>query len=144
VSDKPRVTVRGVTGKVLLRVVASMVVGAALILMWVGAYRSGWLNSALNETDLGQFILLLVVGLPIALLVSALLAGPLLWLMRARPVWPIVLIGPVVLGLAHYFKVNDQAREMFPDKWTAEVLLAAASYGIAGLSTAPAIWRKRS
>ncbi|MBY8848777.1 hypothetical protein [Saccharothrix longispora] len=127
---------------VLLRVVVSAVVGAVLLIAWVWAYRTGVLDRVVDETTLSEFILLVVVGLPIALLVSALLAGPVLWLLRVRPVWPVVLIGPVLLGLAHYFALPEQWSGL-GDRWTVLVLLAAASYGLAGLLTAPAALRRR-
>ncbi|MDQ2584495.1 hypothetical protein [Saccharothrix yanglingensis] len=127
---------------VLLRVVVSAVVGAVLLIAWVWAYRAGVLDRVVDETTLSEFILLVVVGLPIALLVSALLAGPVLWLLTVRPVWPVVLIGPVLLGLAHYFKLPEQWSGL-GDRWTVLVLLAAASYGLAGLLTAPAALRRR-
>ena len=127
---------------VLLRVVVSAVVGAVLLIAWVWAYRTGVLDRVVDETTLSEFILLVVVGLPIALLVSALLAGPVLWLLTVRPVWPVVLIGPVLLGLAHYFKLPEQWSGL-GDRWTVLVLLAAASYGLAGLLTAPAALRRR-
>ncbi|GAA3460016.1 hypothetical protein ACFFSW_12265 [Saccharothrix longispora] len=127
---------------VLLRVVVSAVVGAALLIAWIWAYRTGVLDRVVDETTLSEFILLVVVGLPIALLVSALLAGPVLWLLTVRPVWPVVLIGPVLLGLAHYFTLPEQWSGL-GDRWTVLVLLAAASYGLAGLLTAPAALRRR-
>ncbi|ONI90487.1 hypothetical protein ALI22I_12180 [Saccharothrix sp. ALI-22-I] len=141
-TDTPRPTAGGFAFKVLLRVVVSAVVGAALLIAWIWAYRAGTLERVVNQTDLGQFILLVVIGLPIALLVSALLAGPLLWLLRVRPVWPIVLTGPILLGLAHYFKLPEQFATL-GDKWTVLTLLAGASYGLAGLLTAPTILRKK-
>ncbi|MEV8438490.1 hypothetical protein AB0425_14020 [Actinosynnema sp. NPDC051121] len=136
-----RLTAGGFAFKVLTRVVVSAFVGSALLVAWIWAYRSGVLDRVLNETTLSEFILLIVVGLPVALLVSALLAGPLLWLLKVRPVWPVVLIGPILLGLAHYFKLPDQFSSL-GDKWTVLVLLAGASYGLAGLITAPTILRK--
>lgn len=137
-----RLTAGGFAFKALVRTVVSAAVGSALLVGWIQAYRSGVLDRVLNETTLGEFILLIVVGLPVALLVSALLAGPLLWLLKVRPVWPIVLIGPMLLGLAHYFKLPEQFSSL-GDKWTVLVLLAGASYGLAGLITAPTILRKR-
>jgi hypothetical protein len=145
VADTPspsRLTAGGFAFKVLTRVVVSALVGSALLIAWIWAYRTGVLDRVLNETTLGEFILLIVVGLPVALLVSALLAGPLLWLLKVRPVWPIVLIGPILLGLAHYFKLPDQFTSL-GDKWTVLVLFAGASYGLAGLLTAPTILRKK-
>ncbi|MCC8247935.1 hypothetical protein [Saccharothrix luteola] len=137
-----RLTAGGFAFKVLLRVVVSAVTGSALLIAWIWAYRSGVLDRVVNETTLGEFILLVVVGLPIALVFSALLAGPVLWLLKIRPVWPIILIGPVILGLAHYFAVPDRFSSL-GDRWTVMVLLAGASYGLAGLLTAPAILRRR-
>ncbi|MFD0206344.1 MULTISPECIES: hypothetical protein [Saccharothrix] len=137
-----RLTAGGFAFKVLLRVVVSAAVGSALLVAWIWAYRTGVLDRVVNETTLGEFILLVVVGLPVALLFSALLAGPVLWLLKVRPVWPIILIGPVLLGLAHYFKLPDDLSSL-GDRWTVLVLLAGASYGLAGLLTAPAILRKR-
>lgn len=137
-----RLTAGGFAVKVLLRVVVSAVTGSALLVAWIWAYRSGVLDRVVDETTLGEFILLVVVGLPIALVFSALLAGPVLWLLKIRPVWPIILIGPVVLGLAHYFAVPDRLTSL-GDRWTVLVLLAGASYGLAGLLTAPAILRRR-
>ncbi len=138
----PRLTAGGFAFKVLKRVVVSAVVGSALLVAWIWAYRSGVLDRVVNETTLGEFILLVVVGLPIALVFSALLAGPVLWLLKVRPVWPIILIGPILLGLAHYFKVPDQLSSL-GDRWTVLVVLAGAAYGLAGLITAPTILRKR-
>jgi hypothetical protein len=142
VTDTPRPTAGGFAFKVLVRVVVSAAVGSALLVAWIWAYRAGVLDRVVNETSLGEFILLVVIGLPIALLVSALLAGPLLWLLRVRPVWPIVLTGPILLGLAHYFKLPEQFSAL-GDKWTVLTLLAGVSYGLAGLLTAPAILRKK-
>ncbi|MGM1064575.1 hypothetical protein [Saccharothrix sp. Mg75] len=127
---------------VLLRVVLSAGVGAALLVAWIWAYRTGVLDRVVNETTLSEFILLVVVGLPVALLVSALLAGPALWLLKVRPVWPVVLVGPVLLGLAHYFRLPERWAGL-GDRWTVLVLLAAACYGLAGLVTAPAAVRGR-
>jgi hypothetical protein len=144
VTDTPhpsRLTAGGFAFKVLLRVVVSAFVGSALLIAWIWAYRSGVLDRVVNETTLGEFILLVVVGLPIALVFSALVAGPVLWLLKIRPVWPIILIGPIVLGLAHYFTVPDQLSSL-GDQWTVLTLLAGASYGLAGLITAPAILRQ--
>ncbi|MER5263727.1 hypothetical protein ABTZ99_16810 [Actinosynnema sp. NPDC002837] len=137
-----RPTAGGFAFKVLLRVVVSAVTGSALLVAWIWAYRSGVLDRVVNETTLGEFILLVVIGLPIALVFSALLAGPVLWLLKIRPVWPIILIGPVILGLAHYFGAPDRLSSV-GDRWTVLVLLAGASYGLAGLLTAPAILRRR-
>ncbi|MBB5956502.1 hypothetical protein FHS29_003088 [Saccharothrix tamanrassetensis] len=141
-TDIPRPTAGGLAFKLLLRVVVSAAVGAVLLIAWIWAYRSGVLDRVVDETTLGGFILLVVVGLPVALVFSALLAGPVLWVLKVRPVWPIVLIGPVLLGLAHYFKLPDQFSGL-GDKWTVLTLLAGASYGLAGLLTAPAMFRKR-
>ncbi|WP_158848489.1 hypothetical protein [Saccharothrix deserti] len=141
-TDTPRRTVGGFAFKVLLRVVVSAVVGSAVLVAWIWAYRAGMLDKVVNMTSLGEFILLIVVGLPIALLVSALLVGPLLWLLKVRPVWPIVMIGPILLGLAHYFELPEQFSEL-GDKWTILTLLAGASYGLAGLITAPTILREK-
>ncbi|MGW4116692.1 hypothetical protein ACWEFJ_37955 [Actinosynnema sp. NPDC004786] len=136
-----RSAIGGFAFRVLLRVVFSAVVGSALFVAWIRAYRTGVLDRVVNETSLGEFILLVVIGLPIALVASALLAGPLLWLLKVRPVWPIVLIGPILLGLAHYFKVPERFT-WIGDKWTVLVLLAGVSYGVAGLLTAPAVLRR--
>ncbi|WP_433267900.1 hypothetical protein ACQPZF_02810 [Actinosynnema sp. CS-041913] len=141
-TDTTRPTAGGLAFKVLLRVVVSAVVGSALLIVWIWAYRSGVLDRVVNETTLGGFILLVVIGLPVALVVSALLAGPVLWVLKVRPVWPIVLIGPVLLGVAHYFKLPEQFSGL-GDRWTVLTLLAGASYGLAGLLTAPAMFRKR-
>lgn len=141
-TDTTRSSAGGLALKVLLRVVISAAVGAALLLSWVAVFQSGSLKTMLDNTDLGGFVLLLVVGLPVALLVSVLLAGPVLWLLKVRPVWPIVLAGPIIMGLAQYFKLPDQLAEL-GDKWTVQALLAAASYGLAGLITAPAALRKK-
>ncbi|QQQ76931.1 hypothetical protein IOD16_39345 [Saccharothrix sp. 6-C] len=144
-TDTPRpsrLTAGGFAFKVLLRVVVSAVLGSALLVAWVWAYRSGVLDRVVNETTLSEFILLVVVGLPIALVFSALVAGPVLWLLKVRPVWPIILLGPIVLGLAHYFEVPERLAPV-GDRWTVLILLAGASYGLAGLVTAPAILRRR-
>lgn len=137
-----RLTAGGFALKVLVRVVVSAGVGSALLIAWIWAYRSGVLDRVVNETTLGEFILLIVVGLPIALVFSALVAGPVLWLLKIRPVWPIILVGPILLGLAHYFKVPEQLSSL-GDRWTVLTLLAGASYGLAGLLTAPAILRHK-
>jgi hypothetical protein len=141
VTDTPRPTSGGLAIKVLIRVLVSAVVGAALLLGWVAAFQSEKLRSLLDSTDLGAFILLLVIGLPVALLVSVLLAGPVLWVLKVRPVWPIVLLGPVVMGVFQYFKVPDELAWM-GGKWTVQAILAAASYGLAALLTAPAMRKK--
>lgn len=141
-TDIPRPRTGNLAVKVLLRVVVSAAVGSALLVAWIQAYRAGLLDRVVNETSLGGFILLIVVGLPIALVVSALLAGPLLWLLKVRPVWPIVLTGPILLGLAHYFKLPEQFADL-GDRWTVLTLFAAASYGLAGLITAPTMLRRK-
>jgi hypothetical protein len=143
VTDTPRPTTSGFALKVLFRVVLSAVVGAALLLAWVAAFQSEKLRSILDSTNLGGFILLLVIGLPVALLISVLLAGPVLWLLKVRPVWPIVLLGPVLMGVAQYFKLPDELAWL-GGKWTVQVLLAAASYGLAALVSAPAMLRDKS
>ncbi|TQM81408.1 hypothetical protein FHX81_3773 [Saccharothrix saharensis] len=140
--DTSRLTAGGFAVKVLVRVLVSAFVGSALLIAWIWAYRSGVLDRVVNDTTFGEFILLVVVGLPIALLVSALLAGPVLWLLKVRPVWPIILLGPILLGLAHYFKLPDHLASL-GDRWTVLTLMAGASYGAAALLTAPAILRKR-
>lgn len=142
-TDTPRPTTSGFALKVLFRVVLSAVVGAALLLAWLAAFQSEKLRSMLDSTNLGEFILLLVIGLPVALLLSVLLAGPVLWLLKVRPVWPIVLLGPVLMGVAQYFKLPDELAWL-GGKWTVQVLLAAASYGLAALVSAPAMLRNKS
>lgn len=142
-TDTPRPTTSGFALKVLFRVVLSAVVGAALLLAWLAAFQSEKLRSMLDSTNLGEFILLLVIGLPVALLISVLLAGPVLWLLKVRPVWPIVLLGPVLMGVAQYFKLPDELAWL-GGKWTVQVLLAAASYGLAALVSAPAMLRNKS
>ena len=132
----------GFAFRVLLRVVVSAAVGAVLLVAWIWAYRGGVLERVVNETSLSEFLLRVVIGLPVALLVSALLAGPVLWLLKVRPVWPVVLIGPVLLGLAHYFKLQERF-SWLGDRWTVLILLAGVSYGLAGLITAPAMLRKK-
>ncbi|HEX6344011.1 hypothetical protein [Umezawaea sp.] len=141
-TDTPRPTSNRLALKVFLRVVVSAAVGAALLLGWVAAFQSEKLRSILDSTDLGEFVLLLLIGLPVALLVSVLLAGPVLWLLKIRPVWPIVLLGPVVMGLVQYFKLPDELAWM-GGKWTVQAILAGASYGLAALLTAPAMLRKK-
>jgi hypothetical protein len=143
VTDTPRPTSNRIALRVFLRVVLSAAVGAALLLAWLAAFQSDKLRSILDSTNLGEFILLLVIGLPVALLVSVLLAGPVLWLLKVRPVWPIVLLGPVVMGVVQYLKIPDELAWM-GGKWTVQVLLAAASYGLAALVSAPAMLRKKS
>lgn len=134
-------TTGGFAFRVLLRVVVSGAVGAVLLIAWIWAYRAGVLDRVVNETSLSEFLLLVVIGLPVALLFSALLAGPVLWLLKVRPVWPVVLIGPVLLGLAHYFKLQERF-SWLGDRWTVLTLLAGVSYGLAGLLTAPAMLRR--
>lgn len=141
-TDTPHRALGGFAFKVLVRVLVSAAVGSGLLIAWIWAYRAGLLDRVVNETSLGAFILLIVVGLPIALLVSALLAGPVLWLLKVRPVWPIVLTGPILLGLAHYFKLPEQFADV-GDKWTVLTLFAGVSYGVAGLITAPTMLRKK-
>jgi len=142
VTDTTRSSAGGFAFKVLLRVVISAAVGAALLLGWVAAFQSGSLKTMLDNTNLGEFVLLLVIGLPVALLVSVLLAGPVLWLLKVRPVWPIILAGPIIMGLAQYFKLPDQFAAL-GGKWAVQAMFAAASYGLAGLLTAPAALRKK-
>ncbi|MCS7478951.1 hypothetical protein ACFFQW_36465 [Umezawaea endophytica] len=141
-TDTPRPTASNLALKVFLRVVVSAVVGAALLLAWVAAFQSEKLRTMLDNTDLGEFILLLVIGLPVALLVSVLLAGPVLWILKVRPVWPIVLLGPVIMGIFQYFKLPDELAWV-GGKWTVQAILAATSYGLAALLTAPAMLRKK-
>ncbi len=124
-----------------MRVVVSAVVGAALLFAWVRAYRTGVFDRVVEGTGMGEFLLLVVVGLPVALVLSALLAGPLLWLLRVRPVWPVVLCGPVLLGVAYYSGVPERFSGV-GDRWTVLVLLAGASYGVAGLITSPSALRR--
>jgi hypothetical protein len=143
VTDTPRPTTSGFALKLLFRVVLSAAAGAALLLAWVAAFQSEKLRSILDSTNLGEFILLLAIGLPVALLVSVLLAGPVLWLLKVRPVWPIVLLGPVLMGIAQYFKLPDELAWL-GSKWTVQALLAAASYGLAALISAPTMLRKKS
>lgn len=141
-TDTPRPTASGFAVKVLVRVVVSAAVGAALLLAWVAAFQSEKLRALLDSTNLGQFILLLVIGLPVALLVSVLLAGPVLWVLKVRPVWPIVLLGPVIMGVIQYFGVPDDLAWM-GGKWTVQAILAAASYGLAALLSSPTLLRKK-
>ncbi|MET1075768.1 MAG: hypothetical protein ABWY11_24170 [Umezawaea sp.] len=142
-TDTPRSTSNGLALKVLLRVVVSAAVGAALLLAWVAAFQSEKLKNLLDSTNLGQFLLLLVVGLPIALLVSVMLAGPVLWVLKVRPVWPIILLGPIIMGIAQVLKLPDELAWV-AGKWTVQALLAAASYGLAGLLSAPAMVKYRA
>ncbi|HWO58853.1 MAG TPA: hypothetical protein VNO31_02265 [Umezawaea sp.] len=141
-TDTPRPAASNLALKVFLRVVVSAAVGAALLLAWVAAFQSEKLRTMLDSTDLGEFILLLAIGLPVALLLSVLLAGPVLWVLKVRPVWPIVLLGPVIMGIVQYFKLPDELAWM-GGKWTVQAILAAASYGLAALLTAPAMVRKK-
>jgi hypothetical protein len=142
VADAPRAASGGLALRVLLRVVVSAVVGAALLVAWVWAYRAGLLDRVVNDTAFGEFILLVVVGLPVALVVSGLLAGPALWLLGVRPVWPVVLAGPVLLAVAHLAGLPERMAGL-GDRWTVLVLLAGLCYGLAGLLTAPAALRRR-
>lgn len=119
----------------LLRVILSMAVGAGLVLGWTWAYDSGSLKSWLDSTTMSSFLLLVLVGLPLALVLSLLLAGPLLWVLRVRPVWPIVLLGPVLLGVGLYFKVHEPLLGWFANRHHAEAVLAAVAYGLVGLFT---------
>ncbi|GLZ34347.1 hypothetical protein Lesp02_65340 [Lentzea sp. NBRC 105346] len=126
----------GRTGRRLLtRVVLSMVVGAGLVLGWTWAYESGWLKSWLDNTSMSAFLVLVLVGLPLALVLSLVLAGPLLRVFGVRPVWPIILLGPVLLGLGLYFKVHEPFLNLFANRHHAEALLAAVAYGLVGLFT---------
>ncbi|WNV82053.1 hypothetical protein [Umezawaea sp. Da 62-37] len=142
-TDTPRSTSNGLALKVLLRVVVSAAVGAALLLAWVAAFQSEKLRTMIDSTNLGQFLLLLVVGLPVALLTSVMLAGPVLWVLKVRPVWPIILLGPVLMGVAQVLKLPDDL-SWLAGKWTVQALLAAASYGLAGLISAPAMIKYRA
>lgn len=121
--------------RLLLRVVLSMAVGAGLVLGWTWAYDSGSLKSWLDSTSMSTFLLLVLIGLPLALVLSLVLAGPLLWLFRVRPVWPIILLGPVVLGIGLYFKVHEPLLGWFTNRHHAEAVLAAVAYGLVGLVT---------
>ncbi|GAB2873431.1 hypothetical protein [Lentzea nigeriaca] len=126
----------GRTGRRLLfRVVLSMAVGAGLVLGWTWAYESGFLKSWLDSTSMSTFLLLVLIGLPLALVSSLVLAGPILWVLGVRPVWPIILLGPIVLGLGLYFKVHEPFLGWFANRHHAEALLAAAAYGLVGLVT---------
>ncbi len=129
----------GKTGKagrrLLFRVVLSMAVGAGLVLGWTWAYESGFLKSWLDSTSMSTFLLLVLIGLPLALVSSLVLAGPVLWVFGVRPVWPIILLGPVVLGVGLYFKVHEPAVEWFTNRHHAEALLAAVAYGLVALVT---------
>jgi hypothetical protein len=126
----------GRTGRRLLfRVVLSMAVGAGLVLGWTWAYESGFLKTWLDSTSMSTFLLLVLVGLPLALVSSLVLAGPILWIFGVRPVWPIILLGPVVLGLGLYFKVHEPVLGWFSNRHHAEALLAAVAYGLVALFT---------
>lgn len=126
----------GRTGRRLLfRVILSMAVGAGLVLAWTWAYESGFLKSWLDSTSMSTFLLLVLIGLPLALVSSLVVAGPVLWVLGVRPVWPIILLGPVVLGLGLYFKVHEPVLGWFSNRHHAEALLAAVSYGLVGLVT---------
>ena len=46
---------------------------------------------------------------------------------------PIILLGPVVLGLGLYFKVHEPVLGWFTNRHHAEALLAAVAYGLVGL-----------
>ncbi len=141
-TDTPRPTASGFALKVFIRVVVSAAVGAALLLAWVAAFQSEKLRTMLDSTELGEFILLLVIGLPVALLVSVLLAGPVLWVLKVRPVWPIVLLGPVIMGVVQFFKLPDEFAWM-GGKWTVQAIFAALSYALAALVSAPTMLRKK-
>ncbi|SFR29000.1 hypothetical protein SAMN04488564_116108 [Lentzea waywayandensis] len=126
----------GRTGRRLLfRVVLSMAVGAGLVLGWTWAYESGFLKSWLDSTSMSAFLLLVLIGLPLALVSSLVLAGPILWVFGVRPVWPIILLGPIVLGVGLYFKVHEPVIGWFANRHHAEALLAAVAYGLVGLFT---------
>ncbi|WP_440900818.1 hypothetical protein [Actinosynnema sp.] len=153
VDARPRPTIRergsragGFAFSALLRVVLSGVVGAGLCAAWIAAHQAGLLHRALGEASasLPDFLLLLFVGLPLALVASALLAGPLLWLLGVRPAWPIVLLGPVVLAVAHYFDMPNLLAGT-GDQWVVLAILAGLSYALAGLLTIPTmLMRSRS
>ncbi|SEQ23490.1 hypothetical protein SAMN05216188_102499 [Lentzea xinjiangensis] len=129
----------GKTGKagrrLLFRVVLSMAVGAGLVLGWTWAYESGFLKSWLDSTSMSTFLLLVLIGLPLALVSSLVLAGPVLWAFGVRPVWPIILLGPVLLGLGLYLKVHEPILGWFANRHHAEAVLAAVAYGLVGLVT---------
>ncbi|MFT7839425.1 hypothetical protein Q5530_25040 [Saccharothrix sp. BKS2] len=141
-TDTPRPTAGGFAVKVLVRVLLSAAVGAVLLLVWVRAHQAGMLDRVVNETTFGEFVMLVVIGLPVALVVSGLLAGPVLWLLGVRPVWPVVLTGPVLLALAHLVGLPGRLTGV-GDRWTVLILLAGLSYGLAGLLTVPAMRRRR-
>lgn len=126
----------GSTGRRLLfRVVLSMAAGAGLVLGWTWAFESGFLRTWLDNTSMSEFLLLVLVGLPLALVSSLVLAGPVLWVFGVRPVWPIILLGPVVLGIGLYLKVHEPALGWFTNRHHAEALLAAVAYGLVALVT---------
>ncbi|WP_154697253.1 hypothetical protein [Lentzea guizhouensis] len=126
----------GRTGRrLLLRVLLSMAVGAGLVLGWTWAYEGGVLKSWLDSQSMSEFLLLVLIGLPIALVSSLVLAGPVLWVFGVRPVWPIILLGPVVLGVGLYFKVHEPLLGWFSNRHHAEALLAAVAYGLVALFT---------
>ncbi|KOV89762.1 hypothetical protein [Nocardia sp. NRRL S-836] len=126
----------GRTGRrLLLRVVLSMVVGAGLVLGWTWAYEGGALKSWLDSTSMSEFLLLVLIGLPLALVSSLVLAGPVLWVFGVRPVWPVILLGPVLLGIGLYFKVHEPVLGWFSNRHHAEALLAAVAYGLVALFT---------
>ncbi len=141
VTDVTRTSPRSVVFTVLYRVVASAVVGFGLVMAWASAYQNGVLNDWLNETDMSEFVLLVLVALPIALVLSVLLAGPVLWLVRVRPVWPIVVLGPFVVAVAHWFRLHESLRDVVGNKWVASALVAAAGYALAALLTSYKIKR---
>jgi hypothetical protein len=121
--------------RLLFRVVLSMAVGAGLVLGWTWAYESGFLKSWLDSTSMSTFLLLVLIGLPLALVSSLVLAGPVLRIFGVRPVWPIILLGPIVLGIGLYFKVHEPVLGWFTNRHHAEALLAAVAYGLVGLFT---------
>ncbi len=126
----------GRTGRrLLLRVVLSMAVGAGLVLGWTWAYEGGVLKSWLDSQSMSEFLLLVLVGLPIALVSSLVLAGPVLWVFGVRPVWPVILLGPVLLGVGLYFKLHEPVLGWFANRHHAEALLAAVAYGLVALFT---------
>ncbi|MEU7475388.1 hypothetical protein AB0A63_05345 [Lentzea sp. NPDC042327] len=129
----------GKTGKagrrLLLRVVLSMAVGAGLVLGWTWAYEGGVLKSWLDSQSMSEFLLLVLVGLPLALVSSLVLAGPVLWVFGVRPVWPVILLGPVLLGIGLYLKVHEPLLAWFSNRHHAEALLAAVAYGLVALFT---------
>ena len=138
-ADVTEQSTAGKTGRagrrLLLRVVLSMAVGAGLVLGWTWAYEGGVLKSWLDGQSMSEFLLLVLIGLPIALVSSLVLAGPVLWVFGVRPVWPIILLGPVVLGVGLYFKVHEPVLGWFANRHHAEALLAAVAYGLVALFT---------